>query len=131
MPKVMENLRIRAVSAALPHARTTLADVGQLFNDRDVQRIARNAGIEQVYPAGHLTMVDLCAAAARQLMEDSNIAPASIDALVVGTQSAEKSLLASSSDLARRLGLRTDVVVFDLSCTCNCYIYGLYQAACW
>lgn len=129
MPKTMSGLTIAAVSAALPEMRTTGEDFGQLFSSLDVLRIAQGAGIEKVYLADQPTALDLCLAAIRDLMERSDIAPASIDGLVLVTQNADRSMAAASSMLARRLGLRADVVVFDLSCVYSCYIYGLYQAA--
>ncbi len=129
MPKLIAGLRVAAVSAALPQVRTSRGDFDLLFSDLDVQRIARNAGIKQVHLAGHPATVELCEVAVRDLMMRSNIAPESIDGLVLVTQAAETSMLASSANLARKLGLRADVVVFDLSCACSCYIYGLYQAA--
>ncbi|MBU0525916.1 MULTISPECIES: 3-oxoacyl-ACP synthase III family protein [Pseudomonas] len=129
MSASIDGVSIRALSAAVPQDVMTLADFATLFGEKEVQRIAKSTGIHQVRVANRLSTVDLCAAAARSLFNAADIDPASIDGLVVVTQTPDSLMPASSAILADRLGLKKGLAAFDLNFGCSGYIYGLFQAA--
>ncbi|AZE80634.1 3-oxoacyl-ACP synthase III family protein [Pseudomonas synxantha] len=125
----IDGVSIRALSAAIPQDVMTLADFAALFGEKEVQRIAKSTGIHQVRVANRLSTVDLCAAAARALFDTADIDPASIDGLVLVTQTPDSLMPASSALLADRLGLKKALAAFDLNFGCSGYVYGLFQAA--
>jgi len=129
MSALIEGVSVRALSAAVPQDVMTLDDFAVLFGEKEVQRIAKSTGINQVRVANRLSTVDLCAAAARSLFSAADIDPASIDALVLVTQTPDSLMPASSALLANRLGLKKALAAFDLNFGCSGYVYGLYQAA--
>lgn len=125
----LPQVRLRAVTASLPSTSQSMASMASLFGELEVRRIVHSTGVESVRVAGELTTGDLCFAAARHLMVATATDPASIDAVVVVTQTPDDLMPGVAMQLQRRLGLSTEVVAFDINYGCSGYVYGLYQAA--
>lgn len=129
MNATIEGIRITAIAAALPRAVLHVSSLAERFGAREVARIAHSTGIDAVRVAGNLTTAELGAAAARPMVGALDIDTASIDGLVLVTQTPDCAMPATSALVAQRLGLRRDIVAFDLNFGCSGYIYGLYQAS--
>jgi 3-oxoacyl-[acyl-carrier-protein] synthase-3 len=71
---------------------------------------------------------DLCYKAAKQLMEENNIAPESIDMLLFMSQGADYRCPATACILQHRLGLPKTCAAMDLSLACSGYVYALSTA---
>lgn len=129
MNATVEGLRVTAIAAALPRAALPVSAFAERFGEREVARIAQSTGIDAIRVAGDLTTGQLSAAAAQSLFRGLGIEAKSIDGLVLVTQTPDCAMPATSALLAQQLGLRRNVVAFDLNFGCSGYIYGLYQAA--
>ncbi|HET9642039.1 MAG TPA: ketoacyl-ACP synthase III [Burkholderiaceae bacterium] len=129
MEASFEEVRIRAIAAALPRTSLNLTDLAKDFGALEVKRIIRSTGIESVRIAGELNTGDLCQAAARSLFDTTGVHPGSVDAIVVVTQTPDLVMPATSVMLQHRLGLPVHCAAFDINYGCSGYIYGLYQAA--
>jgi 3-oxoacyl-[acyl-carrier-protein] synthase-3 len=125
----LRGVAIHAVAAALPASALSFSELEQSFGALEVKRIARGTGIHSVRVAGALTTGDLCVAAGESLFVKTGVDPSSIDGVVVVTQTPDFAMPATSALVAHRLGLRRDVVAFDVNHGCSGYIYGLYQGA--
>lgn len=84
-------------------------------------------GKRHIVPDG-ITVVDLCEAAGNKLLSSMNIAPVSIDALILVNQSPDYFYPASSCILHGKIGLNTNCATFDVALGCSGYVYGLWLA---
>ncbi len=67
----------------------------------------------------------LAAAVFSQLIEQTNLDPAHIDALIVVTQNPGRNIPHVSAELHGLFSLRRDCACFDISLGCSGYVYGL------
>ena len=100
-----------------------------LIPQEEIEKVIGNIGIEQRrIAAADVTASDLCFKAAQQLMNDNNIEPDSIDVLLFMSQTADYRIPATSCLLQHRLGLRRDIVCFDISLGCSGFLFALSTA---
>ncbi|QGW89117.1 ketoacyl-ACP synthase III [Enterobacter asburiae] len=129
MNVTLRGLKIEAVAASVPSTKLTLAELAQQFGEAEVARIALSTGIKQLgiaQPPLHAS--DLCAQAAEKIFSECTQA-SEIDGIIFVSQTPDYLMPATSCVLQQRLGLRQDIVAFDINYGCSGYIYGLYQAA--
>ncbi len=130
MDKIFEGVRIDSIATALPTGVLDFQSLGATYGEEYVQKVMSVTGIRSVHIAGeHQTAADLCVAAAEQLRAAGRYAPEEIDALVFVTETPDYIIPNTSSVLQSRLGLRNDVLVFDVNFGCAGYVYGLFQAS--
>lgn len=120
---------IKALSACVPSEIVYNKDLGYLIPEEEIEKTISNIGIEQRrIAAPDVTASDLCFKAARQLMEDNDIAPESIDVLLFMSQTADYRIPATSCLLQQRLGLPKETLCFDISLGCSGYLFALSTA---
>lgn len=126
----LTGFRIAGVSTVVPPKRVDNLDLGQAYGAEDVRKVVSMAGVRwrHVVTPG-ITSVDLCADAARRLIDRLGWAPESITGLIMVTQSPDHFLPSSACLLHARLGLSEQCAAFDLGLGCSGYPYGLYVAA--
>jgi 3-oxoacyl-[acyl-carrier-protein] synthase-3 len=118
--------RIQSISYHLPAGELTNDDLAEQFPEWSVQKIAAKTGIHTRHIAADDEFAsDLAEAAARRLFEDHSVDPASIDYLIVCTQSAEYFMPSTALLLHGRLGLRLDSGATDITLGCSGYVYSL------
>ena len=104
---------IKAMSACVPPEVVYNKDLGYLIPEEEIDKTINNIGIEQRRIAdADVTASDLCYKAARQLMDDNGIDPASIDVLLFMSQTPDYRIPATSCLLQHRLGLASRDDVF-------------------
>jgi len=119
------DVRVQAISACVPKRCQRNAQ-DEKIDEKDRGLLIRATGVEERRIASvGLTAVDLCEVAARELLRNQRVDPDSIDILVLVTQSGDYPLPASAIILQDRLGLRRDIMAFDVGLGCSGYIYGL------
>lgn len=117
------------MSACVPPGVVDNRDLGYLIPEEEIDKTINNIGIEQRRIAdADVTASDLCYKAARQLMDDNGIDPASIDALLFMSQTPDYRIPATSCLLQHRLGLPRETMCFDISLGCSGYLYALSTA---
>ena len=116
---------IQAVAHQTGRYAITNADIVKDFPDWSEKKISVKIGIDKRFVAGEETASDLAYQAALKLFSDSHINKASVDALILCTQSPDYFLPTTACILQDRLGLRTDIMAFDYNLGCSGYIYGL------
>ncbi len=118
--------RIAAVDYFLPEAVLTNEDLAAQFPEWSVEKIAGKTGIHQRHISGPDEFSsDLATAAGRALFESKGIDPASIEYLIVCTQSPDYFLPSTACIVQERLGLPMSAGATDITLGCSGYIYAL------
>jgi 3-oxoacyl-[acyl-carrier-protein] synthase III len=117
---------ITAMHYCVPQQRLTNDELADRFGERQLRSIVRMAGITErrVVSAGQ-TAADLAYLAAKRLLEARAIDPASIDLLIVATQTGDYQIPATACVLHGRLGLAERCAAFDVNLGCTSYPYTL------
>lgn len=123
--KSIAGIAIRAVAAAVPTRVARTQDYEYLTPDERV-RFQKATGIAErrIVRDGQFAS-DLCAAAARRVIEHLGWVKESIGALVLITQSPDYPVPATAIVLQDKLGLPQDCLAFDVNLGCSAYPYGL------
>ena len=123
------NVGIRAMSACVPKKVVSNRDLEYLIPEEEIEKTINNIGIEERRVVEHdVCASDLCYKAAKQLMEDNNIDPNSIDVLLFMSQTSDYRIPATSPILQHRLGLSTDTCCIDLTLGCSGFVFALSTA---
>ncbi len=117
---------IRAISACVPREIARNRDLVDLIPAEEIEKTIQNIGIEERRIADKdVCSSDLCFKAARKLMDDNDIAPESIQALIFVSQTPDYHQPATAPILQDRLGLPKTTLAFDVNLACSGYVYGL------
>ena len=120
-----------AIAACVPPKVYYNKDLDQLMPQEDVEKLIKSIGIEQKrFAEPEVTSSDLCYKAAKRLMEDNQIDPASIDMLLFLSLTPDYVAPPTSSVLQHRLGLPESCGALDLSQACSGYVYSFATACC-
>jgi 3-oxoacyl-[acyl-carrier-protein] synthase-3 len=121
---------IRAVCSCVPkHCFDNLRDT-TAFEPAEVDKVVRMAGVRTRHLASsQICSSDLCAAAARRVLQRLDWAPDSIDALIFVTQTPDYLLPSTCCLVHQRLGLADRCASFDVGLGCSGYPYGLWLAS--
>ena len=125
------HVAFEGIAAVVPSDFIVIDDELRFFQD-DPKKLARakkiiGFGKRHVVGSG-VTAVDLCEEAARILMRDMGVDPASVDALVLVNQSPDHVHPSGSCILHGRLGLPKGCATLDIGLGCSGYVYGLWLA---
>lgn len=124
-----KNVGITAMSACVPSRIVRNRDLGYLIPEEEIEKTIKNIGIEERRVVDDdVCASDLCYNAAKQLMEDNNIAPDSIDVLLFMSQTSDYRIPATAPILQHRLGLSKDTCCLDLSLGCSGFVFALSTA---
>lgn len=123
------NVGITAMSACVPSKVVSNYNLGYLIPEKEIEKTIKNIGIkERRVVDDDVCASDLCYKAAKKLMEDNNIDPASIDVLLFMSQTSDYRIPATAPILQHRLGLSKNTCCLDLSLGCSGYIFALSTA---
>ncbi len=117
------------IAIHLPEKVETNAQLQAEFPDWDLALIASKTGID----ARHIAAPDECSsdlgvAAAKRLFAEHEIDPASIDFLLLCTQTPDYPLPTTACLMQERLGLPTSTGALDFNLGCSGFVYGLSLA---
>lgn len=124
-----DNIGIRALAAAVPANTIINEEYTEHFPAEDVKEIVEKTGIKErrFVPEG-MTSSDLCFHAATKLMEDNEINPEEVDALIFISQTPDYRMPATSVILQDKLGMPKTTLAFDMVLGCSAFVYGLSVA---
>lgn len=126
------NVRIKGISCVVPPKELSLLDDPKLYNgdQKKIERVINSSGFfkRRVSEADVMTS-DLCLQAARDLIENLDINPATIDGLLFVSYTPDYLMPATSYVLHKELGLSSQCVVMDIPQACSGYEIGLFQAS--
>ena len=117
---IMKSVYIKALSYYLPDRVVSNEELLKEFPEWSVDKVAAKVGVQSRHiSALDETAGDLAEKAAKQLFEENNIDPQSIDFLLLCTQSPDYFLPSTSCILQHKLGLRTNIGAFDYNLGCT------------
>lgn len=117
---------IKAISYYLPNMVVTNEQLVKEFPEWSVDKVSSKVGVNNrhVVAEGE-TAGDLAEKAARKLFEEYKIDPATIDFVLLCTQSPDYHLPPTACILQNKLGIPTSAGAFDYDLGCSGCIYGL------
>jgi 3-oxoacyl-[acyl-carrier-protein] synthase III len=122
--------RIRAICSSVPDRLFDNLKETTAFNLKDVEKVVKLAGVRTRHMApDDICSSDLCAAAAKRVLERLDWDPQSIDALIFVTQSQDYLLPSTACLVQHWLGLSDACAAFDVGLGCSGYPYGLWLAS--
>ena len=127
---ILNNVEIKGIACAVPDNIKKSEEYNAIFGEDSVQKFVNMTGVSQRHVAlDEQCASDLCYAAASKLMKKLSWEPASIDGLILITQTPDYAVPATSCVLQHRLGLSEDCITFDVNLGCSAYVYGIWLAA--
>jgi 3-oxoacyl-[acyl-carrier-protein] synthase-3 len=122
--------RIAGISTCVPSTRfDNIADATQ-FTPSEIRKVTGMAGVSARRVAGEsVCSSDLCTVASRRLLDSLGWEPASVDALIMVTQTPDYFLPSTASVIHRELKLSDHCAAFDVGLGCSGYPYGLWLAS--
>lgn len=125
----MKYASIGPIAIHFPEKVETNAELQAANPTWDMSAIAAKTGIVRRHIAAENELSsDLGVAAAQKLFAEYNIDPASIDFLLLCTQSPDYPLPTTACLMQPRLGLRNSVGAMDFNLGCSGFVYGLALA---
>lgn len=127
---MFSNVLIESVISVVPKKRIPLISFADSFGQKDIERIEKLIGIEEVSVAEEgKTASDYCCEAARLLLENRGIKASEIEALIYVTETPDYIIPGTAPIVQHELGLRQNTINLDLRCSCSGFVYGLFQAS--
>ncbi len=125
----IRNTRIAGIAACVPKNVDRIADY-TLISESEREGFMKTVGVHErrMVSKGVVTS-DLCAEAARQLMNKLGWEPSTINALVFVTQTSDYVIPSTAIILQHRLGLPESCMAFDMNLGCSGYVVGLQVAS--
>lgn len=121
----IKDVCVRGISACVPKNNLENKDYSG-FNAEEAITIPAAIGIERHRIADKNTCAsDLCYYSAEKLIADLGWAKEEIDVLVFVSQTPDYILPATACLLQTRLGLKEEVIAFDIPLGCSGWVYGL------
>ncbi len=118
-----------SIAIELPTKTQTNEELATLYPGWTAEKIFAKTGIASRHVSSEgETAVDLAERAAKKLFEEKGVDPASIDTLLLCTQSPDYQLPTSACILQDRLGIPTSAGALDFNLGCSGYVYGLSLA---
>lgn len=120
---------IKGISYYLPERIVTNEELVKEFPEWSVEKVAAKVGVNSRHIAGEKeTAGDMAEKAAKRLFEEYSVDPASIDFVLLCTQSPDYFLPSTACLLQSRLGIPTSAGALDFDLGCSGCIYGLALA---
>lgn len=128
---MIENISIESLATTVSKNRVPVVEkVKDVIKPKRLARVMAGTGVEKlsnVQPG--VAASDLCVASAERLFAEGMVKREEIGAIFFVTQRPDYPLPATSYSMQARLGLGTDVLAFDVNCSCPGFVYGIYIAA--
>ena len=124
------NVHIAGIACAVPTKNTQIMDFSEQFGEKELKKFIKNTGVCSKFDKSkNQTTADFCVEAAKALISKKSLDVKSIDACVFVTQTADYIQPATAHVIHKRLGLKTDCMVYDVNLGCSGYIYALQMCA--
>jgi 3-oxoacyl-[acyl-carrier-protein] synthase-3 len=121
--------QVGPISVHYPETVETNEQLQDMFPDWDVPLIEEKTGISSRHIAAKdETAADLAVHASKKLFSEYDIDPASIDYVLLCTQTPDYPLPTTACLIQDRLGLKTSCGAIDFNLGCSGFVYGLSLA---
>ena len=128
---IIENVTIESLVATVSKDRVPVEErCKDIIKPKRMARVKAGTGIEKLsVVAPGITASDLCVASAERIFDEGLAKREDIGAVFFVTQKPDYPLPATSYSIQQRLNLGTDIMAFDVNCSCPGFVYGVYIAA--
>jgi 3-oxoacyl-[acyl-carrier-protein] synthase-3 len=126
----INGVSIRGIAAAVPATSRTNDDIGDASDREYVEKMSVAVGVRErrVVTPGQFGS-HLAIAASESVLERLDWEPASIDLLIVATQTPDRLFPGISFSVHRHLALSQACPVFDVNLGCSAFTHGLWTTA--
>lgn len=124
----IDNVRIAGVAAVVPKRVEKVVDL-PVFTEDESKKFSESTGVVSRHVSDTLLSSDLCVAAAEKMIADLAWDKATIDALVVVTQTPDYHRPSNATLIQDRLGLSKECAALCISFGCSGWVYGVSIAA--
>jgi len=122
-------ISIRGISSCVPKDIISNDYFTKFFAEKDIKSIENISGIRyRRWADSKTSTLDLCYEASKNLLQEINWDPSSIDAIIFISQTSEYSLPPSSTVLQSKLNVKS-CITLDINLGCSGYPYGLFLAS--
>ena len=123
---------IRAVGISgtgmyVPEKILTNDDLSKIVDTNDEWIVKRTGMKNRHIVSDEQATSDLCYEAAKNALEDANVAPEDVDLIIIGTSTPDYILGATACIIQGRLGC-VNAGAFDLSAACSGFVYSMWVA---
>ncbi len=118
---------ILGLGMALPKKVLTNFDLEKMVDTSD-KWIFERTGIKERRVAENESCSDLGALALKNALIDADLSPEEVDALIVASGSPEMIFPSTACLIQEKLGLKKEILAFDLQAACSGFLYGLAVA---
>jgi 3-oxoacyl-[acyl-carrier-protein] synthase-3 len=126
---VIGGMVVRGIVACVPEKQVSNERDYPWFEPGEIRKITAMAGIKSRRMADpNVCTSDLCTAAGQALLQRLDWEPASVDALVLVTQTPDYVMPSTSCIIQHRLGIPETCAAFDVGLGCSAYVYGVWLA---
>jgi len=120
------NISVEGIKAVVPSQVVDNMDFIGVLGERRCKKQIRITGVKQRHTSKpQQTSADLAYEAGSQLLKELEWDPNTIDVLIFATQSPLFALPSTAFFLQKRLGIKTDCVVFDMNLGCSAATVGI------
>lgn len=124
------NVRIEGISAVVPGTCIDNMHWSDFFSEKEAKSVIKMTGIaERRFAKEETCASDLCYKAASVLLDELDLKPEQIDAVIMVTLTPDYRMPANAFLMHQRLGLKNDCMAFDISLGCSGFVYGFSMAA--
>lgn len=123
----MKGIHLVSTGSAVPKTRYDNQKISELVDTND-EWIVTRTGIKNRFICKEETCVSLAVEAARAAMEKAGNPVEKVSAVIVATSTADYAFPSTACLVAKELGLKKDVMSFDLTAACTGFLYGLEVA---
>lgn len=116
---------IAAIASYVPSARLGTAELVERFGFERAFLDDKIGFTERAVAASDEAVSDMAVRAAEALFAQGVVVPTDIDALILVTQNPDYRLPTTANMVQARLGLRSDVLAFDVNQGCSGFVIGL------
>ena len=126
---IFKNIKIRGIAAAVPKNKVDCIRDHEFLPEDERRKIVELTGVPEYRKTPpEICSSDLCEASAKALLKGLDVDPASIDAVVFSTMTADYRAPSTACILQHKLSLPTSAVAFDVNMGCSGYVVGLFNA---
>jgi 3-oxoacyl-[acyl-carrier-protein] synthase-3 len=124
----MNYTKIVGTGSYLPEKILTNADLEKIIDTSD-EWITERTGIKQRHVAeDHETCSTMAYSASLQALESAQLTAEDIDLIIVGTCTPDRMFPSTACFLQKHLGIKKNIIAFDLSAACAGFLYALSTA---
>ena len=127
----ISNVCLKAMAACVPKTVVKNIDFGRNLYGSKLESLINSTGMIERHVCGneHITTLDLCVKAAKEIFINLNIKPKDIGAIVFVTLTPDALMPNNASAAQSILHIPEGTACFDINHACSGYIYGLWVSS--